>query len=198
MTEAEAGDWMANRFGREAVTRVAAFVERLSAENAQQNLIAPSTVGTIWTRHVADSAQLLDLAPSGWSRWLDIGTGGGFPGMVVALLAPERAVTMVEPRAKRAAFLQSIVELFQLPKALVAACKVEALPTTADVISARAVAALDTLLRAAGHCAGPTTTWLLPRGRSATDITSQGVMFHVEHSLTDPSSLILVGKGMPK
>lgn len=200
MTEEEARAWIVDRFGGEAAERIATFVDRIIAANASQNLISPTTITSIWSRHVVDSAQLLALAPREWASWLDIGTGGGFPGMVVALLAPERIVTMVEPRSKRAAFLRDCVQRAALSRAGIVVGKVETVSLTSDVISARAVGPVGKILRAASHCATAATTWLLPRGRSGLqDIDEAGsIVFHVEHSLTDPDSIILVGAGSPR
>ena len=200
MTEQEAQTWIAERFGDAALSRIRMFLDQVVAENRVQNLISPSSVGTIWTRHALDSAQLLALAPEAWRSWLDVGTGGGFPAMIVALLAPERLVYMTEPRRKRADFLRHCTELFGLRQTNVLPSKVEKVEVTADVISARAVASMENLLHAAGHCATTRTTWLLPRGRSgAADVEQlqrlQPSMFHVEHSLTDAESTILVIRG---
>lgn len=197
MNEDDARAWIATRFGPSAEQRIAEFVDRVLVENQEQNLISPSTVGWIWSRHVVDSAQLLRLVPQHWNTWIDVGTGGGFPGMVVALLEPERVVTMIEPRGKRAAFLHVCIDAAGLQHAAVLASKVEAVSLTADVISARAVASLQKLLRSAGHCAHAQTTWLLPRGRSGVaDVPScRSKVFHVEQSITDPLSVIVVGQG---
>ncbi|RZM33276.1 MAG: 16S rRNA (guanine(527)-N(7))-methyltransferase RsmG, partial [Sphingomonas sp.] len=107
MTEDDAQSWTTERFGAEATERLNAFVAMVVEEAPHQNLIAPSTIPTIWDRHVVDSLQLIALAGADTSakRWLDIGTGGGFPGMVVALVR-EGPVDLVEPRRRRADFLQ--------------------------------------------------------------------------------------------
>lgn len=199
MTEDEAQGWITERFGTAATDRVAAFLARVVRENTSQNLIAPASIEAIWARHALDSAQLLPLAPAGWTTWLDIGTGGGFPGMVIALLEPQRTVIMAEPRTKRAAFLAECTVEFGLPDAVVEQRKVQAITCGADVISARAVAGVEKLLRDARHCATPQTTWLLPRGHSRLEeLGPQRTMFHVEHSVTHASSVILVGRGVPR
>src|SRR3546814_18156060 len=80
----------------------------LVAENAQQNLVAASTIPTLWTRHIADSAQLLALdAREGEGLWLDLGSGAGLPGLVVAILS-DRPVALVESRKRRCEFLRSV------------------------------------------------------------------------------------------
>ena len=196
MTENDARTWMTTKFGAEAVARVETFLTMVVAENEQQNLIAPSTIDTIWMRHAVDSAQLIDLAPSD-GVWIDVGTGGGFPGMIVALLR-DAPITMVEPRGRRVAFLEHCVEALGLrDQATVVGTKVQHIATPAAIISARAVASVEKLLQASAHCATPGTRWVLPRGRmTQAELAAlkrcRGKMFHVEHSLTDPDSIILV------
>ena len=194
MTEDESRAWIIARFGHEATARIAALLEMVVAENSRQNLIAPSTIPQIWNRHALDSAQLVPIGREG--TWLDIGSGAGFPGLVVALLRSGPMI-LAEPRRKRAEFLQSCVAALGLADVEVKAAKVETLATRADVISARAVAPVQNLLQAAARCAKEDTRWLLPRGRSArADLQDakrdwRGV-FHVEQSLTDSESAILV------
>lgn len=194
MTESDAQAWISERFGADAANRMGGFLRLVVAENDRQNLIAPSTIAQIWARHAADSAQLVPLGRDG--LWIDIGTGGGFPGIVVALLraAP---VLLVEPRRKRADFLQHCVETLNLRHVHVAGAKIESIEDAADIISARAVASVENLLRIAAGCAKKSTRWLLPRGRSVeADLAalkqSWRGLFHVEQSLTDPESSILV------
>lgn len=195
MTGEEAQHWLAERFGADAVGRLSHFVELVRDENRRQNLISPASVEQIWTRHVLDSAQLVQLAPA-QGTWLDIGTGGGFPGLVVGLLRPT-ATILVEPRKRRAAFLEHCLTALGLDWVRVVATKVESVTTQVAIVSARAVAPVENLLRAALPCATRTTRWLLPRGRfTEADLAQlrqrwQGV-FHVEQSLTDPDSTILI------
>lgn len=196
MTEDHAREWIVRRYGVDQVERIATFLQWVCEENERQNLIAPSTIEYVWSRHALDSAQLLAFAPAQASQWLDIGTGGGFPGMIIALLFDGK-VTMVEPRKKRAEFLQTCVDRLGLRHATVRAAKVEAVQGHFAIISARAVALVEKLLQAAAHCATPETRWILPRGRmEAAHLDSlrqdRSRLFHVEHSLTDPQSSILL------
>lgn len=199
MSEDEARSWIEARFGSDRLASLTRFVAMVNAENTRHNLIAPSTVDRIWSRHVVDSAQLAGLVPAGCS-WLDIGTGGGFPGLVIALIRP--AVThLVEPRRLRAAFLRHGCDMFGMTdRVTVHANSIERVdPIGAAVISARAVAAPEKLLRAARHCATTATHWLLPSGRTERDLTllereNPDKTFHVERSITDPESTILIGK----
>ena len=195
MTEDEARAIIVDRFGEARASRLAVFLARVAEENERQNLVAPSTLPSIWVRHGLDSAQLLfHVKQSG--RWLDIGTGGGFPGVVIALLSDE-PVTLVEPRKKRAAFLQDCVERLGLKRTDVRASKVEQVTGSFETISARAVASVEKLLPAAAHCATPTTRWILPRGHlEGAYLESlrhdRDRVFHVEQSVTDPQSSILI------
>ena len=196
MTEDEAQRWTADRFGTNAADRLAKFADLVAEENQHQNLISPATIPQIWSRHIVDSLQLVTIAHAG--SWVDIGTGGGFPGLAVALVRAE-GMTLVEPRRKRAAFLQQCVNTLQLAHVTVAAFNVEQLRGPAQVISARAVASIENLLRAAAHCATPETQWLLPRGSIDQSELGQiakrhGLMFHVEQSITQAESSIVVMK----
>jgi 16S rRNA (guanine527-N7)-methyltransferase len=139
---------------RETLARLDRLVELLLEWQQTRNLIAASTIPTIWTRHVADSLQLLDLAPEA-KTWVDLGSGGGFPGLVLACALPERAgakIHMVESTAKKCAFLQAVVEELGLP-AEVHCQRVEsfipAFPNKPDAVTARALAPLPKLLEMA-------------------------------------------------
>jgi 16S rRNA (guanine527-N7)-methyltransferase len=101
MTEEEARQWIRERFGDVGTTRMEALAGLVAAEAVNQNLVAPSTLASIWSRHIVDSAQLIGLANEVQGDWLDIGSGAGFPGLVVAALT-NRAVFLVEPRRRRA------------------------------------------------------------------------------------------------
>lgn len=199
MTEDEAKNWFADRYDGTTIDRLSQFLAMVAVENREQNLVAPSTIATIWARHAVDSAQLLGLAGRSDGRWIDIGSGGGFPGIVVALLS-DFAVDLVEPRKRRAAFLSDCIVRLALDNASVQPFSIERISSTADIISARAVAATEKLLHVAQHCATPVTRWILPRGRVDDEETAvmrrcwQG-MFHVEHSVTEPDSTIFILEG---
>ena len=201
MTEDEARGWIVDRFGVSRETLLGALVDEVRAEAAQQNLVSPSTLGTMWARHVVDSAQLLDLAASARGAWLDIGTGAGFPGLVIACLR-DAPMTLCEPRRRRAEFLEAAVARLGLAdRVTVAACKVERLGSVRRIISARAVASLDALFAAAAAVSDRDTLWLLPKGRSAREEVEAARKtwhgsFHVEQSITDPDSHIVVATGV--
>jgi 16S rRNA (guanine527-N7)-methyltransferase len=203
MTEDEAREWIRDRFGAAGERRMADFVELVIAESTRQNLIAPSTLDAIWSRHIVDSAQLIGFAASQEGDWLDIGTGAGFPGLVVAALS-ERRVLLVEPRKRRVEFLEAAARSLGIAdRVSVIAGKVETISEPVAVISARAVAQLSALFASALQCSRRKTLWILPKGRTAREEvavaqhTWHGV-FHVEHSITDPESLIVLAKGVSR
>lgn len=203
MTEDEARQWVRASFDVSCETRLLEFAALVVEENSRQNLIAPSTVDAVWSRHIVDSAQLLILADGQTGTWLDIGTGGGFPGMVIACLT-ERPIVLCEPRRRRADFLRDAVERIGLAHVEIAHCRVESLPAKPfSIISARAVSSLPDLFQSAQHLSDRATTWLLPKGKSAREEvvvarkTWHG-MFHVKHSLTQSGSLIIVARGVAR
>ena len=198
MTEEEARAWAAERFDGQEVARLERMAALVAEEATRQNLIAPSTLPTIWSRHLVDSLQLVDLAPVD-GAWLDIGTGGGFPGLAIACVR-DTAVHLVEPRRKRADFLAQAADALGLPHVVVHASKVESVDARAKTVSARAVAGVAALVEAARHVASRDTVWLLPRGRvdeaELADLPQHARVFHVEQSITDPDSKIVVLRGV--
>lgn len=200
-SDTEAWAWLANRPEADdtALARLERLVTLLGGENQHQNLVSAASFGEVWLRHIADSAQLLDHVPRGTPlSWLDLGTGAGFPGLVIAILRPDCRVTMVESRARRIDWLRRVVTELDLGAADVAGERLETLPPRrADVISARAFAPLDRLLDLSARFSTSDTLWLLPKGRSARDevnrLTGWKHTFHVEQSLTDPAAGVIVG-----
>lgn len=177
------------------------FVDMLIAESAQQNLIASSTIPTMWVRHIADSAQLLSFdTRDGNGLWIDLGSGAGLPGIVVAILSA-RPVMLVESRKRRCDFLRTVVAELRLANVEVMEApleRIEARPAAS--ISARAFAPLDKLLDLSARFSTESTHWLLPKGRNAVKELALlpqpwQRMFHVEQSRTDAESQILVGRG---
>jgi 16S rRNA (guanine527-N7)-methyltransferase len=124
---------------RETLGRVEAFVSLLRRENEHQNLVSRNSLNEVWTRHIQDSAQLIRFAPPDARTWLDLGTGAGFPGLIVAALHPAE-VTLVEARRLRAEFLRRAAETLGVADEVEVVCaRAEAMaPRPFDVISARA------------------------------------------------------------
>jgi 16S rRNA (guanine527-N7)-methyltransferase len=177
------------------------YVALLLAENERQNLIGKSTVDEIWERHIADSAQLVRFAPRPDSPWLDIGSGAGLPGIVIAILT-DGPVTLVEPRKLRADFLSRAVAALGLSgRVSVHAAKAERITGRFDVITARAVASLDALLRISQHLSTDKTLWLFPKGKSARNELDEARRswqgdFRLEPSVTSQEAAILVATGV--
>lgn len=205
MTEDEAQDWLRANFdvSRETWEQLEAFVEFLRREALSQNLIAASTLDRMWSRHIVDSAQLLNLLPQDAlsdGTWIDLGSGAGFPGIVVALLSNYH-VTLVEARGRRIDYLQRAISLLELEgNVTLAGIALERLATAPySVISARAFAPLPRLFELAARFSTDKTIWLLPKGRNAVK-EWHGVQsawtgsFHIETSVTDVEAGILVGQ----
>lgn len=205
MTEDEAQAWLRAEFdvSRETWQQLELFVALLRDEMQRQNLISKASADSLWGRHIVDSAQLLRYAPApdGGKIWLDLGTGAGFPGIVIAILTPFQ-VRMVESRKRRCEFLNEVVERTGIgAHATVIQDRLENIESfPVDVISARAFAPLDRLIPLSHRFSTINTVWLLPKGKNAVRelkglSPKRQKMFHVEHSLTDPDAGILVGKG---
>jgi 16S rRNA (guanine527-N7)-methyltransferase len=202
MTESEAR--AAIDVPRETLARIDRFVALLTEENERQNLVSRGSLEHVWTRHVYDSAQLARFAPVDAASWLDLGSGAGFPGLVIGLLHPAR-VTLVEARRLRADFLRRAAEVLGIADKVEIDCaKVESLaPRVFDVISARAFAPLGRLLALAAPFSNAETIWILPKGRNAKSEleaarSSWQGDFRLEPSLTDDEAGIVVARGVSR
>jgi 16S rRNA (guanine527-N7)-methyltransferase len=161
---------------RETIERLELLVAELKRWQSIKNLVGPSTLSQVWDRHIADSLQLLDFAPDG-ARWLDLGSGAGFPGLVVALAGVERgiSVSLVESNDRKCAFLRHVIRVAGI-KAIVHAERLERVVPDyagrADVVSARALAPLVNLLDWTEPLLKAGTTGLFPKGKEvATELT---------------------------
>ncbi len=200
--EASAQAWLKSlpEYDPLAQARLEQLVALLVEENARQNLVSAASLGHVWQRHIADSAQLLLHVPRGtFGPWLDLGTGAGFPGLVIAILRPDIEMLMVESRPKRTAWLEQARSALGLGHARIIESRLELVESQAvAVISARAFAPLDRLLKLSARFSDANTRWLLPKGRSAAHelqaLTGWRHMFHVEHSLTDREAGLIVGR----
>lgn len=199
MTEEEAREWAAARFDSSAIDRLERLAAIVVGENDRQNLISRSTLASIWTRHIVDSLQLAPFAQDG--TWIDVGTGAGFPGLAIAAVEPRRAMILVEPRRLRAEFLGNAASELGLRNVAILAAKIETVRAKAKIISARAVSRIDALFGSALQCSSNETVWLLPKGRGAQQEVAEARrtwhgMFHVEQSITNPESAIVVASGV--
>lgn len=200
--EASARAWIGTLPEYDAIAgaRLERLAELLSVENGRQNLVSSASLDHLWQRHIADSAQLLLHVPRETNiSWLDLGTGSGFPGLVVAILRPEIEMNLVESRPRRAAWLEHACSDLGIPGARVLGSRLELIDRRpVSAISARAFAPLDRLLKLSARFSTPDTVWLLPKGRSAAhelqELAGWRHMFHVEQSLTDDKAGLIVGR----
>jgi 16S rRNA (guanine527-N7)-methyltransferase len=188
----------------DAMARLDRYAALLLEENQRQNLISKASEAQLWRRHIADSAQLLRFVPretlggAAQGPWLDLGSGPGLPGLVIAAICPQMPVVMVESRARRVEFLQACIAALALPKARVIGERLERVtPFPARAISARAFAPLESLLSLSAPFSTATTRYVLPKGRSAAHELASlrpaiRKMFHVEQSLTDQDAGIIL------
>ena len=187
---------------RETVDRLDRYVAVLLRWQQRINLVAPSTEPNIWTRHVADSLQLLALAPKA-RVWADLGSGAGFPGVAIACAladVSDARVYLVETNTKKIAFLREAVRATGAP-AIVHAGKIEDFaarsPESIEVVVARALAPLPKLLGLAAPLLKNGAVGLFPKGQDAAlELTEASKYWKVETSLaasrTDPKSHIVV------
>jgi len=185
---------------RETIERLTEYEALLKKWNPKINLISRNTVDDIWHRHFADSAQLYQHIGENCKKWLDFGSGAGFPGLVVAAMAvekhPDTRFILVESDHRKAAFLMTVSRALGL-SATVKTDRIEAIPAqNADIITARAVASLDQLLKWAAPHAQKTSVLLFPKGNSyESELTAARKHWHIEvettPSVTDSSSVIL-------
>ena len=186
---------------RETVERLETHLALLRKWNPAINLVAPSTLSTGWERHIRDSAQVMRHCSRSDGHWLDFGTGGGFPGLVCAILAaeivPQIRFTFVESDKRKAAFLTSAAQTIGLAHKILSE-RIEALPPqNADIISARAVAPLAQLLAYSAPHLGQGGICIFPKGErylSEVDAARHDWRFKLSRfpSITDSNAAILV------
>lgn len=161
-----------------------------------QNLVSRETLPEFWTRHVADSLQLLPLIRATDLHLIDLGSGGGFPAIPLAIALRRRHV-LVEASAKKVSFLRAVIRELALPASVVAS-RIESVDSreTPDLVTARAIAPLPELLRLVTPLFGPRTRAIFHKGREYREelrAAADGFSFDVlEHqSLTEPSGVLL-------
>jgi 16S rRNA (guanine527-N7)-methyltransferase len=183
---------------RETVERLQVLDEMVQKWNPRINLISRSTIPNVWSRHIADSAQLWRLRPSRATNWLDLGAGAGFPGLVIAAMGEGDGVemTLVESDTRKSVFLGEAAREMGL-SVRVLTDRIEALgPVGADVVSARAVAPLSVLIGYAEKHMRSGGIALFPKGatvhneiREAEKLWSFEATIH--RSITDPAAAIV-------
>jgi 16S rRNA (guanine527-N7)-methyltransferase len=200
---------------RETEARLDRFADLLNDWQSRINLVAPSTLPNLWTRHIADSLQLLMLvearflAPGASILWIDLGSGGGFPGMIIACALAEHPgamVHLVESNQKKAAFLREVTRVTGAA-AKVHAQRIEdfcaAFSEAAHVVSARALAPLPDLLRLAYPLLKTGATGLFPKGQDVeAELTEAAKYWKFDYdlapSLTSPDGQIVVVRSLAR
>lgn len=190
---------VAGDVSRETFAALEAFEEHFLKWNRSINLVAASTEGDVWRRHILDSAQLAAIEPTA-KRWVDIGSGGGFPGLVMAFLLRDRegSIDLVESNRKKTGFLQATVGQFRLP-ARVIARRIEesySLVSAPEIVTARALASLTDLLDLTEPWFGTGARALFHKGRDyqreVEESTHRWRFDLVEHqSMIDPQGVVL-------
>lgn len=185
---------------RETLERLEEYESLLRKWNPRINLLASSQLDIIWQRHFIDSAQIFSLSPMTTNTWFDLGTGGGFPGLVCAVLAYGRGdqtrFHLIESDQRKAVFLRQVAQALSLDLA-VHAKRIEDLDIgTADVISARALASLPELLSlSAIHMDIHTKLLFLKGAKAESELTQAQQTWNMEvdriPSQTDPEGVIL-------
>lgn len=155
---------------RETFERLEKYVDLVRKWNPRINLVSKPSLDSLWERHFVDSAQVFFLAPEVAKTWVDLGSGGGFPGLVIAILAkefrPDLEVTLVESDQRKCAFLRTVSRETQC-NATVIDRRIEAIePLNADIVSARALADLDNLLGFAERHLNQSGMCLFPKGNT--------------------------------
>lgn len=198
---AQAVALLGDSVSRETWLRLDRVVALVHARQQVMNLVAPSTIPKIWTRHVADSLQLLTLAPEA-RRWIDLGSGAGFPGLAIACALGDASggvVHLVESTRKKAAFLRDCIEALALP-AIVHAARIEdftrANKTRFEAVTARALAPLDKLLGYASPLLKTGAVGLFPKGQDIeAELTAASKSWSIDAELiqskTDPHGRIV-------
>jgi 16S rRNA (guanine527-N7)-methyltransferase len=182
---------------RETLARLKLFVSLLEDWNARMNLVSAKSLADVWKRHVWDSAQLFPLLPPGTRSFVDLGSGAGFPGVVLAtLLGGETRAVLYEAVAKKCRFLEEVTHRTGI-KAEIRNSRIEdAKPEPFDLVTARACAPLDQLLSYAAPFQAKNTHCLFLKGQSVgaelTDAYKSWAMTVEQHpSRSDPSGVIL-------
>lgn len=191
---------------RETLERLETYERLLHKWNPAINLVSKNTLADAWTRHIADSAQIFSMAPSA-KTWADLGSGGGFPGMVVAILAaelnPDQETVLVESDQRKSVFLRTVARETGV-KARVLSERIEQVPAlNADVLSARALASLTDLLGFADLHLAQEGVALFPKGENfqmEIDHALETWRFDVQklQSATDSGAVVLKIKGLSR
>jgi 16S rRNA (guanine527-N7)-methyltransferase len=187
---------------RETLARLEVYVSALAEWNGRFNLVSSRSLGDVWRRHVLDSAQLAQRIPPSARTLVDLGSGAGLPGLVLAALRPnDLCVTLIDATAKKCRFLQAVAAEMQLSVEVRNERIEEAKRSAFDVITARACAPLPVLLSYAQPFAGAGTVCLFLKGQDVgSELTEARNSWRMEvqshPSLSDPTGTILEIRGL--
>jgi 16S rRNA (guanine527-N7)-methyltransferase len=179
------------------LARLKAYAGLLEDWNSRHNLVSARSLEDLWRRHFWDSAQLAPLIPAKARTIADLGSGAGFPGLVLAeMLRDKTAVTLFEATAKKCDFLKAAAQRMELSVSIQHVRMEDAFPQVFDVVTARACAPLPKLLSYAQHFVGPNSVCLLLKGQNVgAELTEAHKSWKMKvrqiPSLTDPSGVIL-------
>jgi len=197
-------DWFPD-VSRETMGRLERYAELLIKWNPKINLVSKSKINDLWTRHILDSVQIFEIPKRPICRWVDLGSGGGFPGLVVAILAqdeePQFEMTLVESDIRKCAFLRNVARELGL-KVHIENDRIENLsPLGADIVSARALADLTALLHLSEKHLAQDARLLLMKGKNwlselETAQTKWNFEYQVVKSKTSHGSAILCVSGV--
>ncbi|MEM9641021.1 MAG: 16S rRNA (guanine(527)-N(7))-methyltransferase RsmG [Pseudomonadota bacterium] len=192
---------------RETVRRLEHYLAETRKWSAKINLISSSSQEDAWQRHIVDSAQLWRLCQKTSGTWLDLGSGGGFPALVNAVIALEQAPDLkflcVESDGRKSVFLQKIIQTYGLNATVLNARIQDISPVSADIVSARAFSPLAQIFKVAFDHINSGTVFLLPKGRTYHDELTEsqkGWSFEYEAvpSITNAESAVLVVKDLKR
>jgi len=192
---------------RETMDRLEKFEQVLLKWNPRINLVSKNSLPDLWQRHIADSVQIYDCVDEIGENWLDVGSGGGFPGLVVAILAAERSpktkITLIESDQRKSVFLRTAARECGVSVSVLSERIEQVKPFGAQILSARALAELDTLLGFSERHLTADGVALFPKGASwekEMDAAMKKWRFDVETiaSLTETEAVILKIKGITR
>ena len=192
---------------RETIERLEHFQSLVLKWTNKINLIARGTQAEVWDRHIVDSAQVWLAAPAEWTKWVDIGSGGGFPALVLAIIAkekhPDGAFTLIESDQRKCAFLRTVIRELDLNATVKSERIEQADPENADILSARALASLDILLGFCERHMSSDGTALFQKGRKVQEEIAEAEQkwrfdYDLRTSITDAESSLVVVKGIAR
>ena len=199
MTEDKAIKYLLGNVSRETFEKFETVQQQLIQWSKRFNLVAPSSLPQFWVRHVLDSVQLYGLAPKAAKNWLDLGSGAGFPGIILAIMITQRPgakMTLIEANGKKASFLRHLAREVGAPVQVLQQ-RIEAVePFTTEVITARALSSLSDLLEYSLPFCDKNTLLVLPKGKQVEAELSAAqnnwkLQFSSHSSITDKDASVL-------